>query len=87
MHMQIIIADTDIKKLDYERRRMNTFTASPDMKSTFFSLEITETHLDRYFPKTPFVPSDKKQLDSRCEEILTMQAVTADVKRYSLCRR
>ena len=71
----LIIADTDIKKLDYERRRMNTFTASPDMKSTFFSLEITETHLDRYFPKTPFVPSDKKQLDSRCEEILTMQAV------------
>jgi len=71
----LIIADTDIKKLDYERRRMNTFTASPDMKSTFFSLEITETHLDRYFPKTPFVPSDKKQLDSRCEEILAMQAV------------
>ena len=71
----LIVADTDIKKLSYERRRMNTFTASTGMKSTYFSLDTTETHLDRHFPKTPFVPSDKKLLDSRCEEILTMQAV------------
>ncbi len=71
----LVVADTDIKKLSYERRRMNTFTAFPDMKSTYFSLVIAETHLDRPFPKTPFVPSDKKLLDSRCEEILTMQAV------------
>lgn len=70
-----VVADTDIKKLAYERRRMNTFTASPDMKSTYFSLETKETRLERHFPKTPFVPSDKKLLDSRCEEILTMQAV------------
>jgi NAD+ synthase (glutamine-hydrolysing) len=71
----LVIADTDIKKLAYERRRMNTFTISPSVKSTFFSLDITGTHLDRHFPKTPFVPSDKKLLNSRCEEILTMQAV------------
>ena len=71
----LVIADTDIKKQAYERRRMNTFTASPTIQSTYFSLDITETHLDRHFPKTPFVPSDKKLLDSRCEEILTMQAV------------
>lgn len=70
-----VVADTDIKKLAYERRRMNTFTASPDMKSTYFSLETKETRLERHFPKTPFVSSDKKLLDSRCEEILTMQAV------------
>ena len=71
----LTIADTDIKKLSYERRRMNTFTAFPCMKSTYFSLDIKETKLDRYFPKTPFVPTDKKMLDRRCEEILTMQAV------------
>ena len=70
-----VVADTDIKKLAYERRRMNTFTASPDMKSTYFSLETKETRLERHFPKTPFVSSDKKLLDRRCEEILTMQAV------------
>ena len=71
----LTIADTDIKKLSYERRRMNTFTACPSCKIAYFSLNVTETVLDRTFPKTPFVPSNKKALDSRCEEILTMQAV------------
>ena len=71
----LTIADADIKKLNYERRRMNSFSTYPSMNSVYFSLKITETVLDRTFPTTPFVPSDKKALDSRCEEILTMQAV------------
>ena len=71
----LTIADIDIKKLNYERRRMNSFSVSPSRKTSFFSLDITETVLDRTFSKTPFVPSDKQALDSRCEEILTMQAV------------
>ena len=71
----LTIADIDIKKLSYERRRMNSFSASPVNNNAYFSLDITETVLDRTFPRTPFVPSDKKALDSRCEEILTMQAV------------
>ena len=71
----LTIADIDIKKLSYERRRMNTFSASPSIYTSYFSLNVTNTVLDRVFPQTPFVPSDKMQLDSRCEEILTMQAV------------
>ena len=71
----LTIADIDIKKLNYERRRMNSFSASPSIDTAYFSLDITENVLDRTFPRTPFVPSDKKALDSRCEEILTMQAV------------
>ena len=67
-------ADIDISKLLYERRRMNTFKVSA-AEGTFFSLGISETPLERYFPQTPFVPSDKRVLDNRCEEILTMQAV------------
>ncbi|MBR2666605.1 MAG: NAD(+) synthase [Oscillospiraceae bacterium] len=68
-------ADIDIQKLLYERRRMNTFTTSPTGKAAYFSLDITETPLDRKFSPTPFVPTDKQSLDSRCSEILTMQAV------------
>ncbi len=68
-------ADIDIKKLIHERRRMNTFESLPDDNAAYFSLDIAETPLDRTFPRTPFVPSDKRDLDSRCEEILTMQAV------------
>ena len=68
-------ADIDIRKLDHERRRMNTFETENNLNSVSFSLDITETKLNRYFPRTPFVPSDKESLDNRCSEILTMQAV------------
>ncbi len=71
----LTVADIDIKKLIYERRRMNTYKTVPTGKTAYFSLEITETPLDRRFERTPFVPADKKELDSRCDEILTMQAV------------
>ncbi len=71
----LTIADIDIKKLIHERRRMNTFRTLPAGKTSEFSLEVTDTRLDRTFAGTPFVPTDKKALDSRCSEILTMQAV------------
>ena len=71
----LTIADTDIKKLYYERRRMNSFSSYPSVETAYFSLDIAETVLNRIFPRTPFVPSDKSALDSRCEGILTMQAV------------
>ena len=71
----LTLADIDIGKLGYERRRMNTFAAFPYDNAGYFSLNVTETHLERTFARTPFVPSDKRDLDSRCEEILTMQAV------------
>ena len=71
----LTIADIDIQKLLYERRRMNSYTAAPTGRAAYFSLNVTETALDRTFAKTPFVPTDKHALDSRCEEILTMQAV------------
>ena len=71
----LTIADIDIQKLAHERRRMNTFNAAPSMHTADVSLAVTETPLCRCFPRTPFVPTDKQALDSRCEEILTMQAV------------
>ena len=71
----LTIADVDIQKLLYERRRMNTYPAAPNPKTVSFSLNIIETPLDRYFPATPFVPSDKQNLDRRCSEILAIQAV------------
>ena len=71
----LTVADIDIKKLEYERRRMNTFESYAAENARYFSLDICETTLERTFPRTPFVPADKRDLDSRCEEILTMQAV------------
>lgn len=71
----LTIADIDIRKLEHERRRMNTFETENNLNLASFSLDITETKLNRYFPRTPFVPADKESLDNRCSEILTMQAV------------
>ena len=71
----LTVADIDIKKLGYERRRMKTFDSITADSVGYFSLDVCETPLERSFPRTPFVPTDKHDLDSRCEEILTMQAV------------
>lgn len=74
----LTVADVDFRKLIAERRRMNTFTEiSPndsDTSMVHIELELTDTVPERPFPQTPFVPADKHALDSRCEEILTMQA-------------
>ncbi len=74
---EMIIADVDVDKLAHERRRMNTFIANANHlgKETFFTLEINETSLSKVPSKTPFVPVVKNDLNKRCEEILTMQAV------------
>jgi NAD+ synthase (glutamine-hydrolysing) len=70
------VADIDVFRLSSERRRCNTFTYANDIKciSTFY-MKLNDTPLERSFPRLPFVPSVKSDLDSRCEEILTMQAV------------
>lgn len=67
-------ADIDLARLSYERRRMNTFTASNSIKPTLFSLPIRELTLCRNFPPLPFVPSEKERLTARCEEILAIQS-------------
>ena len=47
----LTIADADLKKLNYERRRMNSFSAYPSIDTAYFSLDVTETALDRTFPR------------------------------------
>ena len=76
----ITYADIDVERLMSERRRTNTYTDYvPDGNSKYypdkeFEIEIQDTKLTRTFPCTPFVPSDKSDLENRCEEILTIQA-------------
>ncbi|MGN0654795.1 MAG: NAD(+) synthase [Oscillospiraceae bacterium] len=70
----IVMCDIDVQRLVSERRRCTTFTPSDEYGVTDFSLKITETKLEREFPQTPFVPSDKNRLYERCEEILSIQA-------------
>ncbi|MGN1468323.1 MAG: NAD(+) synthase [Ruminococcus sp.] len=73
-----IYADVDLQRLDGERRRISTFSSDKEkskaIKKIEFSMPVREFELSRTFPKTPFVPSVKTDLESRCEEIINMQS-------------
>ncbi len=73
----MITADIDVNRLAHEKRRMNTFQAkqTANLWMIEIKLPVEETRLERYISPRPFVPSDQAILDSRCEEILQMQAV------------
>ena len=80
---QTIYGDLDIQRILAERRRMGTFGKEPQIPYTIvpFSLEVTETKLERTFGCMPFVPGDETKRNKRCEEILSIQSYGLK-KRY-----
>jgi NAD+ synthase (glutamine-hydrolysing) len=73
---KIIYADIDFKKLESERRRLNTCKQNSTCDSSIcsFGKKIDDTKLERYFSPAPFVPSEKEDLSERCLEIHKIQA-------------
>ncbi len=71
----MIISEIDVKRLEADRRRMNTFGNVDSHIIVPFNLEIKETKITRKISSMPFVPSDKNDRDARCEEILNIQAM------------
>ncbi len=71
------VAEMDLQRLVNERRRMNTFTQQSiqGYEVVDFTIEGHELKLERYYERTPFVPSSKTDRDARCEEILSIQAM------------
>ena len=71
----ITYGEIDLHRIANERRRMNTFFVdiNEDYQEILFA-KPKDIELTRKFPPMPFVPSDKSDLNNRCEEILTMQA-------------
>ena len=70
----LLISEIDTDKLQHERSRMNTYPVSSDYEHIRISFREEETSLTRKFSSHPFVPSDEDERNSRCEEILTLQA-------------
>ena len=70
----IIYADVDLQKMESERAKANTFVGENNFYTVKFRLPLKDLELKRTFSKTPFVPTNKANLDERCEEILTIQA-------------
>jgi len=72
----LTVSEVDVKRLLFERRRMNTFSASRrDVYPTYFTLKVEDIHLTRPISPSPFVPEDPSHRAERCEEILTIAAL------------
>lgn len=71
----LIYTDIDVKRIAYEKRRVNTFKAAEDMGYVYFEQDLSQNKLTRKFSPTPFVPSDEEKRNDRCELILKMQAM------------
>lgn len=85
----IIYGDMDLKRITHDRTR-NTFEeALEPLSIVYFDTEPEyELPLNRYFARTPFVPESKDDLDSRCEEIITMQAAGLATRlKHINCKR
>lgn len=74
----ILYADIDLERLEADRRKANTFTSDlagySGVEVVRFDAEFPDITPARAISKTPFVPENKTDLESRCEDILSMQA-------------
>lgn len=75
---ETVFAEIDVLKMAQERRRMGTFHGQDYSRKAYrvvrFSATFEKTKLTRSFDRFPFVPSDRRERDSRCQEILSIQA-------------
>ncbi len=75
----IIFADLDLQYIASERRKNTSFkilqSSSNGYKNVYFEVKEKDCELNRYVDSMPFVPSDIKERDKRCEEIITIQAL------------
>ncbi|MDR3332826.1 MAG: NAD(+) synthase, partial [Synergistaceae bacterium] len=69
------VSDIDIRALEQDRRRMNTWRPDSTGYSTIEYLPGTRplSNLRRRIDPCPFVPSDESERNARCEAILDMQ--------------
>ena len=76
----LTIADTDIEKLEDDRRYFQTFAGTAYLTPKYRLIDCGSTtqpevasRLIRHIDPTPFVPADTNALHSRCDEILAIQ--------------
>lgn len=75
----IIMFDTDLQKIESERKRSNTFQKSSLMHNEKytkieFNIKKHQVQIKNTISPTPFVPSSVKDIHSRCKEISDMQS-------------
>ncbi len=71
---QLTQADIDIQKLHSLRRAETSFADSERRSFRTIPFSLKETEVERDFDPHPFVPSDPRARDARCEEIFAIQS-------------
>jgi NAD+ synthase (glutamine-hydrolysing) len=77
---QLLVADVDLDRLEFDRRTTNTFSNPIDTEIrcpvVSFDIEpaVQAGKLLRPIPAHPFVPADTAALRDRCEEVFSIQA-------------
>lgn len=72
---EMVIADIDVDFLISERRKNTSYhTDSSEYTKVYFEQKERAFKLDRKIDGSPFVPTDEKQRNERCEEIMNIQA-------------
>lgn len=76
---QLVVADVDIERLEFERRRNTSFRMNEcATENTVIEMEVPEglraAALDRDIDPLPFVPRDESTRSERCEELFRIQA-------------
>lgn len=75
---ETIYSEIDVDRIVAERRKNTTFQMAENAQEFIeipFSLSVEETQLTRTFEMMPFVPSDERMRQNRCEEIMMIQAM------------
>lgn len=70
----IISSEIDVKRLLYERQKMNTFRGTGHCLNVEWMPDPEETALTREFFRHPFVPESDDEKSERCEDILSIQS-------------
>ena len=76
-------AEVDFDFIENERTRYMKTSIANNYQIVSFAMNLGEC--TRVYPRTPFVPTNKKQLAQTCERILTMQAYALK-KRVAHCK-
>lgn len=76
---QLVVADIDVERIAFERRRNTSFRLNPAAaENTVIEMEVPEglraAALDRDVDPLPFVPRDEAHRSERCEEIFQIQS-------------
>ncbi|MBQ2111191.1 MAG: NAD(+) synthase, partial [Clostridia bacterium] len=88
-HGELLVTEIDIGRLQYERRRTNSFKTDfidnmynisllprdEDGNLNELPIELPEVRFTRSFDRNPFVPKDSGEMTARARDILAIQAM------------